>query len=48
MKQTVIRTNRDFNYSNLGNLEKLLADGWVVVFVNPIGSSLEYILQKNN
>jgi hypothetical protein len=48
MKQTIIRTYKDFNYSNLSTLDKLLKDGWFVVFVNPIGDYLEYILQKNN
>lgn len=48
MKQQVIRTSKDFNYSNLDNLNKLLNDGWSVIFVNPIGNYLEYILQKND
>ena len=43
MKQTVIRTG-EVRGSN--DLEKLLGKGWLVKHITPIGSQLEYILEK--
>lgn len=47
MRQMVIRTCFDANYSNIANLNEYLSNGWIVAMVNPIGKYLEYILQKS-
>ena len=46
MEQKIIRTHDGMNYSNLGTINSYLEQGWRVVHISNIGTSLEYVIEK--